>query len=208
MSPAVLRSRPVAAVCRWRKGCCPVSAANASRCARSVGQAGSSVSPGMYWSTRVELCDDLGSDELFGCDVEAVGVALDRLEQPGRWVVELAQQGAGGDGRFVAGEDLLQRLGRGARCDGVGSDEGVRVAVADDLEVEVVGVPAAGEHGVQLLPGFLPGEQAVHGVGGDALGAVDGGGVAEAGRGADVVGGQSDGAVAAAVPHGQVAVSC
>ena len=28
----------------------------------------------------VELCDGLGSDELFGCDVEAVGVALDRLE--------------------------------------------------------------------------------------------------------------------------------
>ena len=55
------------------------------------------------------------------------------------------------------------------------------VAVADDLEVEVVGVPAAGEHGVQLLPGLLPGEQAVHGVGGDALGAVDGGGVTESG---------------------------
>ena len=58
------------------------------------------------------------------------------------------------------------------------------VAVADDLEVEVVGVPAAGEHGVQLLPGFLPGQQAVHGVGGDALGGVDGGGVTETGRGA------------------------
>jgi hypothetical protein len=38
----------------------------------------------------VELCNGLGSDELFGCDVEAVGVALDRLEEPGRWVVELA----------------------------------------------------------------------------------------------------------------------
>ena len=82
----------------------------------------------------------------------------------------------------------------------------MRVAVADDLEVEVVGVPAAGEHRVQLLPGLLPGDQAVHGVGGDALGGVDGGGVAESGRGADVVGGQPDGAVAAGVPHGQVAV--
>ena len=28
----------------------------------------------------VELCDGLGSEELFGRDVEAVGVALDRLE--------------------------------------------------------------------------------------------------------------------------------
>ena len=33
----------------------------------------------------------------------------------------------------------------------------MRVAVADDLEVEVVGAPAAGEHRVQLLPGLLPG---------------------------------------------------
>ena len=55
------------------------------------------------------------------------------------------------------------------------------IAVADDLEVEVVGVPAAGEHGVQLWSRFLPGHQAVHRVGGDALGAVDGGGVAESG---------------------------
>ena len=51
----------------------------------------------------VELCNGLGSEELFGCDVEAVGVALDRLEKPGRWAVELAQQGAGGDRRFIAG---------------------------------------------------------------------------------------------------------
>ena len=82
----------------------------------------------------------------------------------------------------------------------------MRVAVADDLKVEVVGVPAAGEHGVQLLPGFLPGQQAVHGVGGDTLGGIDGGGVTETGRGADVVGWQPDGEVAAGVPDGQVAV--
>jgi hypothetical protein len=35
----------------------------------------------------VELCDRLGPEELFGCDVGAVGVALHRLEEPGRWVV-------------------------------------------------------------------------------------------------------------------------
>jgi hypothetical protein len=39
-----------AAICRWRSGCSPVSTANASRCARRVGQAGSSVSPERYWS--------------------------------------------------------------------------------------------------------------------------------------------------------------
>jgi hypothetical protein len=68
------------------------------------------------WNAReprqrmVEFCDGLGSEELFGCDVEAVGVALDRLEKPRRWVVEFAEHGAGGDRRFIAAEDLLQRL--------------------------------------------------------------------------------------------------
>jgi hypothetical protein len=46
--------------------------------------------PGEALVGLVELCDGLGSDELFGCDVEAVGVALDRLEEPGRWAVEFA----------------------------------------------------------------------------------------------------------------------
>src|SRR4029450_10961905 len=92
----------------------------------------------------------------------------------------------------------------GARCNGVGSDEGVGLAVADDLEVEVVGVPAAGEHGVQLLSGLLPGQQAVHGVGGDALGRMDGGGIAKPGRRLNVVGGESDGQLAAVVPDGEV----
>ena len=81
------------------------------------------------------------------------------------------------------------------------------VAVADDLEVEVVGVPAAGEHGVQLLPGLLPGQQAVHGVGGDALGTVDGGGVAETGRVAHIVNRQPDGQLAAVVPDREVAAA-
>ena len=47
--------------------------------------------------------------------MEAVGVALDGLEEPGRRVAEFSQQCGGGDGRFVAGEDLLQGLGRRAR---------------------------------------------------------------------------------------------
>ena len=63
----------------------------------------------------VEFSDGLGSDKLLGGEVEAVGVALDRLEEPGRWVVELPQQGAGRDRRFIAGKDLLQRLGRRVR---------------------------------------------------------------------------------------------
>ena len=63
----------------------------------------------------IELCDGPGFDELFGCNVEGVGVTLDRLEEPGRWIVELAEHSAGGERRFIAGEDLLQRFGRRAR---------------------------------------------------------------------------------------------
>jgi hypothetical protein len=51
----------------------------------------------------VELCDALGSDELFGRHVEAVGVALDRAEKPDRWVIKFAQRGAGRRRRFIAG---------------------------------------------------------------------------------------------------------
>jgi hypothetical protein len=117
--------------------------------------------------------------------------------------MKLTQQGGGGDGRVVAGEDLLQRLGRSWGCDGFGPDHSVRVTAADDLEVEVVGVPAADEHGVELLAGLLPCEQSVHGVGRNPLGVVDRGGVAETCRFADIVGGKLDGAVAAVVPDGQ-----
>jgi len=53
--------------------------------------------------------------------------------------------------------------------DRLGSDEAVRVAVPDDLQIEVVGDAASGQHGVQLLPGLLTGKQALHGVGGESL---------------------------------------
>jgi hypothetical protein len=68
-------------------------------------------------------------------------------------------------------------------------------------DVDVVGAAAAGHHGVELLPGFLAGDGAVHGVGGDTLCGVHGGGVSQLGSGADVVGGQGDGAAAPYVPH-------
>jgi hypothetical protein len=45
------------------------------------------------------------------------------------------------------------------------------------------------------------------GVDGDALGAVDGGGVAEAGRGLNVVGAEPDGEPAAVMADGQFAMS-
>jgi hypothetical protein len=43
----------------------------------------------------VKHVNDLGSEELLGRDMEAVGVALNGLEQPGRRVAEFSQHGAG-----------------------------------------------------------------------------------------------------------------
>ena len=50
-----------------------------------VGEAGDVVVDGF------EIGDAFGSDEVFGGDVEAVGVALDGAVQPGGGVVEFAQ---------------------------------------------------------------------------------------------------------------------
>src|SRR4029450_7270448 len=94
-------------------GCQQVAERVLSRFGRQGDQMGSKRWPGRFSGESgnvlvglVELCDGLGSEELFGRHVEAVGVALDRLEQQGRWIVELPQQRAGGDGRFIAAEDL------------------------------------------------------------------------------------------------------
>ena len=56
---------------------------------RQVEEVGSQGRPGGFRGESgdvliglVELCEGLRSDKLLGCDVEAVGVALDRLEEP------------------------------------------------------------------------------------------------------------------------------
>ena len=72
--------------------------------------------------------------------MEAIGVALHRVEEAGCWVVELraaelvAEMGVSSRARICCSVSV----GVGG-ADGVGSDEAVGVAVADDLEVEVVG---------------------------------------------------------------------
>src|SRR4029453_14949170 len=54
--------------------------------------------PGHELGGSVERRHGLGSEELFGHDMEPVGVALDRLVEPRRRVLKLTQQGGGGDG--------------------------------------------------------------------------------------------------------------
>jgi hypothetical protein len=66
----------------------------------------------MYWSAWSSSATVLGSGELFGRHLEPVSVALHGLVEPGGWVAEFSQQCGGGDGRFIAGEDLFKGLGR------------------------------------------------------------------------------------------------
>jgi len=67
-----------------------------ARCARRVGQDGSLVRFGDdLVGSGVEHLNGLGSDELLGRHMKAVGVALDGVEQPGSRVAEPSQHGGG-----------------------------------------------------------------------------------------------------------------
>ena len=143
---------------------------------------------------------------MLGGHVQGVDVALDGVAEPDGGILLLSQQGACRSWGVVSGQDVFEQLGRGGGAYRVGPDEGVRVAVADQLQVDVVAEPSPGAHGVQLLPRLGTGDQAVHGVGGDPLGGVNRGGVAEFNGVAYVAGGQVDGAAAPAVLYPQPAV--
>jgi hypothetical protein len=61
-----------------------------SRPGRFAGEAGDVL------ADRIEVGNNLGSEEVFGGGVEAVGVALDSVEQPGGRVIEFTQGRRGG----------------------------------------------------------------------------------------------------------------
>ena len=156
--------------------------------------------------SAVERVHNPGSNEPFGGGVQTVVVALNSGMESDRGIAELPELGGGGAWGLVADQDLFEQFGGGAGGDGFGSDDGVWVAVADDLQVEVIRYASTGEHGVQLLPRFLSCDQTVRGVGGDALGGMDRGRITKLNRLADVARGQPGGEVAAVVPHRQVPV--
>jgi len=63
---------------------------------------------------EVECRDGARSDDVFGGDVQPVGVALHGLVEPGRGVAEFSELGGGGGGGLVAGQDLFEQFG--GRC--------------------------------------------------------------------------------------------
>src|SRR5829696_2654401 len=117
----------------------------------------------------------------------------------------LPSDGCRGGGEAAAGQDPAQHVGGGGFTD-VGLEDAVGVAVAADRKVEVVRGPAAADHGVELFAGHQVVDEAVGGVGGDSLGGVDGGGVAELDRLPHIVPGQGDRLAGAAVEGADAAV--
>src|SRR4051812_31794038 len=77
----------------------------------------------------------------------------------------------------------------------------MRVPVADHRKVQVVGSAAAAQHRVEELPRLGAGGDPVHRVGGDSLGGVHRGGVAELGGFGDVAGRQGNDAAATRVTY-------
>ena len=174
-----------------------------ARWERSVGQAGASVSPVRSASACASILSmPRGADQVLGAGGDGVVVAGGQVAEQLVRVGLLAQRGGRGDRRAVAAQHLGDPVERGRRDQCLGPDQVVRVAVAGDVEIKVVGELAAGERDVEQVAVFVAGEHDVAGAGGDALGAVDGGGVAELDRLGDVVGGQGDGLAELVVDHG------
>ena len=73
---------------------------------------------------RLSRWQQLGSDELLRGGLKAIGVALDRIVQPGRRITELAQEASWRRWANRRGPGSVQGLGRGAGRDGLGSDDG------------------------------------------------------------------------------------
>jgi hypothetical protein len=86
---------------------------------------------------HVQRRDDFPSGQVFGGDMEGVDVACGGVCEPGGRFPLVALQGGGGPRCAVAGQDLLEQLGGGGWMDRFGPDEAVRVAVSDDLQVEM-----------------------------------------------------------------------
>src|SRR5215207_1569462 len=129
---------------------------------------------------------------------------LEAAPHGGRALLLPADGGRGG-GEAAAGQDSLQQVGGGRLLDVV-LEDAVRVAVAADRKVKVVGGPATADHRVELFAGHQLVDESVGGVGGDALGGVNGGGVAELDGLPHVVTGEGDGFAGAQVVRSEFAV--
>src|SRR5215207_686117 len=129
---------------------------------------------------------------------------LEAAPHGGRALLLPADGGRRG-GEAAAGQNSLQQVGGGRLLDVV-LEDAVRVAVAADRKVKVVGGPATADHRVELFAGHQLVDDSVGGVGGDALGGVNGGGVAELDGLPHVVTGEGDGFAGAQVVRSEFAV--
>ena len=141
---------------------------------RLVGEPGCEV-----FSYCVESGGELRAGMIGGGGLKRVDVAGGSIAEPNGRVVQVPGATGGRRRSAVASQDRFESVDRGLGMDQFGTDGSVGIAVTDRHQIEMVGLPAAGRHRVQLLSGLVARDESVHDVGGDALGGVDGGGVAE-----------------------------
>ncbi|MEU3664336.1 hypothetical protein AB0E77_32055 [Streptomyces sp. NPDC032940] len=158
-----------------------------------------------------------------GADEGRVGVGGQEPRGPVRAERGLEEAGqAGGGGAFgdvgelgrqlprrrrlaLQGGDRFGRGELGAAPGGDRGEDGVEMVAVVDGDVETVGARPAGQLHVDALAVRAGGGQRVRGVDGHALGAVDGGGVAELAVRGEVGGGQADAAAVLGVAGDDVA---
>ena len=137
---------------------------------------------------------------------DRVGVPLRGFVEAGGGAGGLRELGGGRGRGAVTADDPVEGVDGGELLVDAGQELFVGVGLFGD-EVDVVLGPAAGEHRVEQLPVLVSGEDAVHDVGGGALGGVDGGGVAELDMLGDVRRWKRDVQARPQVPRVEAAVS-
>jgi hypothetical protein len=123
--------------------------------------------------------------------MECVDVSTSGFTEPRGWVVLIMLQCGRRPCSVVASQNLFENVGRRGLSNGFRPNKAVRIAVPNSLHIEVVCDLAAGQHGVELLPGLRPGRETVHGGHRDPLRGMHRGGVAQFRRGLYVGGWQS-----------------
>ena len=136
--------------------------------------------------SQVETGHLRGSEPRLRSDIEGVHVPVHLVDQLEGRVAGIPCGGGRRARGVVAAQDLFEDVGGGGRVGVVGSDHVVLVAIANDLEIEMVGAASPGERRVGQLPRLGAGQQRVTGVCSDPLGGVDRAGVAEFERCRDV----------------------
>ena len=148
-----------------------------------------------------ELVESGCAEMVFGGGAQCVVVHVGGRSDPQQRIGGFAFGGGCRHLRAVAGQNLRQHIDRGVGVGGFRGQDAVRIVFCR-RQIDVIFDAATGERDIEQLAGDVLSSDDVAAVpGGESLGAVDGGGVAECDLAGDIVCGQRDFAVGADMAH-------